>query len=74
MEPVIRNALLLAWSGYEPFLIAFIVGGLFVALSIWDDHQLRRKPLSRIAAICGVLISLGSGAILATIVFIESSR
>jgi hypothetical protein len=74
MEPLIINSLLFAWSGYEPFLVAFILGGLFVALSIIEDKQLRRKPLSRFAAVCAVLVSLGSAAILAGIACIEWSR
>ena len=74
MELLLHNAPLLAWSGYEPFLAAFILGGVYVALSIVEDKQLRRKPLSRFAALCAVLVSLGSGAILAAIILIVSSR
>ena len=68
------NPLLLAWSGYDLFFVAIIVCGLFVALSIFDDDQLRRKPLSIAAAVCSVLVSLGAGAMLAASVFSDLSR
>jgi len=68
------NPLLLASSGYDLFFIAIIVCGLFVALSIVDDHQLRRKPLSIAAAVCAVLVSLGAAAMLAASVFSDLSR
>lgn len=68
------DSLLLAWSGYEPFLIAFILGGWYVAASIFVDKALWQRPLSRGAAGCALLVSFGCSAVLVAIAWMELVR